>query len=161
MKFIHLIEINDPLNPLIEPLTREQLWRGLLTRAEDPKPFVLGLDECRVTMRDQHGMSRELTFGELTVRDRVTYDVGKSVRYDTAAQDDMPAAWLVMTIEEPEPGALFVRFEYDSGTSPDAADDLNQLYDDLRKQAYEEADIDTIRRIREMAALGQLGGAPN
>jgi hypothetical protein len=161
MKFNHLIEINDPLNPLIEPLTRDQVWRGLLLRAEDPKPFVLGLDDCHVIERDETGMSRRLVFGELTVHDRVTYDLGRSVRYDTAAQDGMPAAQLVITIEEPQPGALFVRFEYDSGTQADSPDGMGQLYEDLRKQAYEEADIDTIRKIREMAALGQLGGAPN
>ncbi|MCE2971700.1 MAG: hypothetical protein LW847_16060, partial [Burkholderiales bacterium] len=28
MRFEHLIEINDPLMPLLTPLTRAQLWRG-------------------------------------------------------------------------------------------------------------------------------------
>lgn len=28
MKFEHLIEINDPLNPLIDTLSLEQVWRG-------------------------------------------------------------------------------------------------------------------------------------
>jgi len=32
MKFEHLIEINDPLNPLADTMTREQLWRGLVLR---------------------------------------------------------------------------------------------------------------------------------
>ena len=34
MKFEHLIEINDPLNPLIDTLSLEQVWRGLVLRAE-------------------------------------------------------------------------------------------------------------------------------
>ena len=33
MKFEHLIEINDPLNPLIDALTVEQLWAGLVLSA--------------------------------------------------------------------------------------------------------------------------------
>jgi len=33
MKFEHLIEINDPLNPLIDALTLEHRWRGLVLRA--------------------------------------------------------------------------------------------------------------------------------
>ena len=33
MQFSHLIQINDPFNPLIDPLSREQLWRGLVLRA--------------------------------------------------------------------------------------------------------------------------------
>jgi hypothetical protein len=161
MKFNHLVEINDPANPLIEPLSREQVWRGLLLRAEDPMPFVIGLDECRIVERTPLGMARELVFGSLIVRDQVSIDTMKSVRYDTHAQDEMPAATLVMSIEEPTPGALFVRFEYDSGTAPETLDPMSQMYDDFRRNAYEEADIDTIRKIREMAALGQLGGAPN
>ena len=30
MRFEHLIQINDPLMPLLDTLTREQLWRGLV-----------------------------------------------------------------------------------------------------------------------------------
>jgi len=161
MKFNHLVEINDPANPLIEPLTREQIWRGLLLRAEDPLPFVIGLDECRIVERSPLGMARELIFGTLVVRDRVTYEPMSSVRYDTAAQDEMPAATLIMSIEEPEPGALFVRFEYDSGSAPEPLDPMSKMYDDFRRNAYEEADIDTIRRIRELAHGGQLGGSAN
>jgi hypothetical protein len=161
MKFNHLVEINDPANPLIEPLTREQVWRGLLQRAEDPVPFVVGLDECRIVERSRDGLTRELVFGSLIVRDRVSYDTLRSVRYDTAAQEGMPAGQLVMSIEEPQPGALFVRFEYDSGPALEPDDAMSEMYDDFRRNAYEESDIDTVRRIRELAATGQLGGTAN
>ena len=40
MKFEHLVEINDPMNPLLDTLTREQLWHGLVLRAEQPKLFI-------------------------------------------------------------------------------------------------------------------------
>ena len=49
MKFNHLIQINDPLNPLIDSLTREQLWRGLVLRAESPRLFMPHLDDCRLS----------------------------------------------------------------------------------------------------------------
>lgn len=42
MNFEHLIQINDPSNPLVESLTREQLWEDLVLRAEQPQLFVLG-----------------------------------------------------------------------------------------------------------------------
>ena len=32
MRFEHLIQINDPLMPLLDTLSREQLWRGLVLR---------------------------------------------------------------------------------------------------------------------------------
>ena len=52
MQFDHLIEINEPLNPMLDWLSREQLWRGLQLRAEDPMQFVLALDACRKQMPD-------------------------------------------------------------------------------------------------------------
>jgi len=160
MKFNHLIEINDPLSPWIDPLTREQLWRGLVWRAEHPVSFVIGLDSCEIIEQLPDGMRRELRFGELRITDRVTFAPFEWIRYDAQAQADMPAATLTMSIEEPAKGALFVRFEYDSG--PNAAEgSVDALYDDFRKSAYEEADIDTIRRIRQLADEGRLDGAIN
>jgi hypothetical protein len=70
----------------------------------------------------------------------------------------MPAATLVMTIEEPQPGLLFVRFEYDSG-EPDSGDRVQEFYDRFRRNAYQEADIDTIKRIRQLAEQGRLNGS--
>ena len=72
MKFEHLIEINDPLNPLIDSLTREQLWRGLVLHAESPKLFVPHLDECDISERSDSGFSRRLRYGELVIEDKVT-----------------------------------------------------------------------------------------
>ena len=48
MNFEHLIAINDPGNPLIPPLSREQLWEGLLHRIENPLPFLPGLESCAI-----------------------------------------------------------------------------------------------------------------
>ena len=44
MNFEHLIQINDPLNPFVESMTREQVWQGIVLRAEQPQLFVIGLD---------------------------------------------------------------------------------------------------------------------
>ena len=44
MNFEHLIQINDPENPLVDTLSREQLWQGLLHRVENPIPFLPGLE---------------------------------------------------------------------------------------------------------------------
>jgi hypothetical protein len=155
MKFVHIVEINDPLNPLIEPLTREQLWQGLVLRAESPRLFVPYLDACTITERSELGMTRELTYGTLTVRDAVTLAPQKCVAYDVPAQKDIPASSLVMTIEEPQPEWLHVRFEYDDGTGePQNSEDA--FYNSYRKSAYEESDIDTIRMIRKLAADGRF-----
>ncbi|HEV7856253.1 MAG TPA: SRPBCC family protein [Herminiimonas sp.] len=153
MQFQHLIQINDPLNPLIDTLTRDQLWRGLVLRAEAPKLFVPHLDECTLLERDGEVQPRSLRYGELIIHDHVTFNAQNTVRYDVPAQGDIPASSLVMTIEEPQPEALFVRFEYNGG-QPD--DDLDAFYNAFRRSAYEESDIDTIRVIRQLAEQGRL-----
>jgi len=153
MQFQHLIEINDPLNPLIDTLTRDQLWRGLVLRAETPKLFIPWLDECKLLSRTEDAISRTLRYGELLVHDQVNLTPLQRVHYDVPAQKDIPASSLLITIEEPNPGALFVRFEYDTGTSDD---DMDAFYNEFRRSAYQEADIDTIRIIRQLAEEGRL-----
>ena len=57
--------------------------------------------------------------------------------------------------KEPAAGALFVRFEYDDHQH--AADDAEaEFYNNFRRDAYKESDIDTVRKIRELAMEGQL-----
>lgn len=159
MKFTHLIEINDPLNPLIDPLTRDQLWRGLMLRAEAPKLFVPHLDACVILDQSAASIERELRYGELAVRDRVTFLSQLEVKYHVPAQKDITASTLTMTIEEPQPGLLFVRFEYDDD-SLDVAGSVDAFYNEFRRSAYQESDIDTIRMIRQLATDGRLGAAP-
>jgi hypothetical protein len=155
MKFSHLVEINDPLNPLIDSLTRAQLWRGLVLRAEMPKAFVPWLDRCNITDRSEASISRELHYGDLIVCDRVTFLPQEQVRYHVPQQKDIPASSLTMTIEEPQRDVFFVRFEYDDGATEEAGTE-EAFYNEFRRSAYQEADIDTIRVIRQMAEEGRL-----
>ena len=150
MKFAHLIQINDPLNPLIESLSREQLWRGLVLRAENPLLFVIALDGFEIVRQGESKLTRELRFGKLILRDRVEFEPMHKVHYAIEPTGESPAATLVMTIEEPEPGQLFLRFEYETrqdGTAVPGED----FYTAFAKQAYVAADIDTVSTIRRLA----------
>lgn len=155
MKFSHLIEINDPMNPLIEPLTRAQVWRGLVRRAEQPKLFVPYLDSCEIMVQSADMVERRLHYGDTVISDRVTFLPSLQVHYHVPQQKDIPASDLKVTIEEPTEGALFVRFEYDDNNAA-KEDPAEAFYNDFRRSAYQESDIDTVRIIREMAAAGSL-----
>jgi hypothetical protein len=157
MQFSHLIQINDPFNPLIDPLSREQVWRGLVLRAENPLLFVLALDGFEIVERGDNTLARELRFGKLRLRDRVRFEPMKQVRYEIEAGGDSPAATLVITIEEPEPEQLFVRFDYET-LQGDTAAPSDAFYGSFAKQAYVEADIDTVSAIRRLA-LEQIAQA--
>ncbi len=148
MNFEHLIQINDPLNPLVESMTREQLWEGLVLRAEQPQLFVIGLDSCTILSRTDSTLERELHYGQATVRDRVTYTPNQSVRYDILPTATYVGGSLTMTIEQPDPLQLFLRFDYRT-TLPTA--DSGEVHEtsEIVKSAYREADIDTVRLIRQ------------
>lgn len=154
MQFEHLIQINDPLNPLMATISRQQLWQGLVLRAESPGLFMPHLDECTLR-REGDALLRCLRFGKLEVFDSVTFEPQQRVVYDVAAQNEITQSRLCMSIEEPVPGQLYVRFEYTDSQSP-AQDGANAMYDDFRRSAYKEADIDTIHIIREWAEQGRL-----
>ena len=149
LNFEHLIQINDPLNPLMQDMTRDQLWEGLVLRAEQPQLFVIGLDSCVVHERTDTTLERELHYGHATVRDRVTFTPNQQVRYDIHAADGDIGGSLTMTIEERDDHELFLRFEYRTTlTVTDDSEDARQTHG-IVKEAYRTSDIDTVRLIRE------------
>ncbi|WP_428717934.1 SRPBCC family protein [Undibacterium curvum] len=160
MKFEHLIEINDLLNPLAYFITREQLWRGLILRAEAPKMFVPYLDEALIAERTEISMQRTLKYGALEVRDSVTFEHQQHVHYAVPAQGEITPSTLRMQIEEPQAQRLFLRFTYDDGL-PEAEDQESRMYNNYRKSAYQDADIDTVKVIRELAEAGRLDALPS
>jgi hypothetical protein len=150
LNFEHLIQINDPLNPLVEALTREQLWNGLVLRAEQPQLFVLGLDSCTILSRTDSTLERELHYGHATVRDRVTLTPNQRVRYDILATESHVGGSLTMSIEQLDDFQLFLRFEYQTTLPAADTEDARQT-SEIVKSAYREADIDTVRLIRQFA----------
>ena len=160
MRFEHLVQINDPLMPLLETLTREQLWRGLVLRAEDPTQFILGLDAAHIRSRHESAgvteLERTLDFGSFRVDDRVRLVPGKRTEIHTAPGPTWPASRMTISIEEPQPELLFLRFIYESDEVV-GQDELDRVTLALREQAYESSDLDTVVRIRALAEQGQLG----
>ncbi len=156
MKFVHVVQINDPVNPLIEPLSRHQIWRGLLWRTERPQELMPQLISCRIVARGSSSMARELDFGSFTVRDRVRVEPMQQLVYETQAIDDVHAGTLTITIEEPAPDALQVRFAYDVVRVRKEDDATEAMYDGFLKSAYLEADLDCMRQIRQRIEAGEL-----
>lgn len=152
MNFEHLIEINDPNNMLLAPLSRNQLWQGLVLRAESPELSVMGLDACVMLERRSNYLRRELRFGSLRINDEVFFEPMQSVRYEIMASEQFPASTLLMRIEEPYPDRFFIRFIYGN-----VNDENDEMVRDHLKQAYEQADNDTVAVIRELAKMGKLG----
>jgi hypothetical protein len=154
LKFEHVVVVSDPANPLITDLSRSQLWAGLMARVEDPCPFLPGLERCAVVECEALWRVRDLYFGAVVIRDRVTLEPMQSVTFVSERTEEHAGGSLTISIEEPEPQVLVLRFEY-STTLSDAECDPDGAYASYVQSAYFESDIDTVRVIRELAARAQ------
>src|SRR5215510_9542977 len=130
MHFEHLVQINDPLMPLLDPLSRSQLWRGLVRRAEEPTLFVLGLESASIDTRTELGgglqLTRTLDFGSFRVNDRVVLTPMTGSVTHVAACERFPASSLTIRIEEPQPEMFYLRFiyEFDDGAAANDGDEI-------------------------------------
>lgn len=159
MRFEHLVKMFDELSP--QPaITRRQLWQGLVLRAEDPCRFDQNISSAQVLAYDEHGLRREVRFGELLVREHVGFEHEKSVQYLTEPSEQHPPSKLGMFIEEPQPGCLFIRFVYENDMPEEVVtNDTNDpaYYVSYLKAAYKQADLHTAKVILALAQEGVLG----
>ncbi|TVO67411.1 SRPBCC family protein [Denitromonas ohlonensis] len=151
MEFEHLVEVNLLDDPAVPDLTREEVWFGLLCRAEDPRPFLPGLESCEVLTRSETALTRCLSFGKLQIFDAVRWQAMDWICFESAATAEHPSGRLTITLEQPEPdsAALFLRFAYRTGLSETAGDDAK--YADYVRSAYHQSDLDTVKVVRMIA----------
>jgi hypothetical protein len=98
-------------------------------------------------------LRRELDFGPAVIEDRVTLAEMDWVRFDIQPSEAHPGGSLTISIEEPEPAFLFLRFAYQTtlASNPNSED---RAYIEYVKSAYHQSDIDCVRIIRTLAAGG-------
>ena len=154
MHFEHLIEINDPQNPLLATLNRAQIWAGLRYRIQDPTPFLPGLEHCLHLGEEGGALLRELNFGSVKIQDRVTFAEEQWVRFDILPSATHAGGSLTITIEAPEPEHLFLRFAYQTTFASQSGGE-DEAYIEYVKAAYHQSDLDCVRILRTLAATGK------
>lgn len=75
----HKISVNDQLAPGEPKLTRSQVWKGLLMKAENALPFVAAMSRCEVIERGENWLLREVDLPGETARERITLYPEKTV----------------------------------------------------------------------------------
>jgi len=148
MRYEHLVQINVPGQPNIRRLDRTQLWAGLVLRAARPELFDLTIDTTRVLEESASHQLREVRRGSSTATERVQLFPKEAIELTAGADTVFAGSVLTLRIEEPVPGALFVRFIYALRGSGIPDDDAERR---ALRQAYYYSDIDTIRHIRALA----------
>lgn len=64
------IPANEPGQPR---LTRSDIWKGLVMKADNALPFVPGMAKCDVVERSTHGLVRDIVFRGEDAREKITF----------------------------------------------------------------------------------------
>lgn len=134
-----------PVNPPGElPLTRVQVWGGLVMKAEDATRFVPGMTRCEVLERTSNGLVREAVHNGHTLRERVTFDRPREVYFERIVPAD--GSWVRNTLTE-ENGELLLTFTF--AVPPEEGGE--EMRADYRK-----AIEGTLAKCRELVAENKL-----
>lgn len=154
MHFEHLVAVNDLTSFTASVLTRDQLWQGLLLRAESPQLFNPHIETVTITERTPERIVREMDFGNLLVRDEITLTKSETLHYITAAGDKHAGGQLTISIEEPQEHSLFVRFSYQTPAPENTPEEIEMGR--YLKKMWQQMDVEAIGMIRAMADEGRF-----
>lgn len=157
LEFEHIVQVNDLGNESITAITRQQLWEGLVLRARSPEKFNPGL-RCDSEDIINNEFQRTIKAGEASFREKVVLRPQQQICTETTAEYDQINAQSTTSIEEPQAGSLFVRFQYKRDL--DENTDLVDVGEHL-KAAYVQMDREAISLIRMLAESNALGAAIN
>jgi hypothetical protein len=152
----HLVAVNDPSNDFT--LSRAELWQGLILRAEAPDLFMAHIDSVEIIERSDVHLLRKMIIGAMHIQDRIHLVNELHVRYDTEPSEQHAGGTLLMKIEEPESNMLFVRFHYQTPMDDQGEE---EEYAKFLKAAWQQTDLETIQKIRELAAEGRFNTPAN
>lgn len=157
LEFEHIIQVNDLSNGSITAISRLQLWEGLVLRARSPEKFNPGL-RCDSEDIVDNEFQRTIQAGETRFREKVILRPQQQICTETTVEFDQINAQSITSIEEPQAGSLFVRFQYmrDLDENTDLVDVGEHL-----KAAYVQMDREAISLIRMLAESNSLGEAIN
>ncbi|MEX0964649.1 MAG: AtaL-like protein [Pseudohongiellaceae bacterium] len=156
LKFEHIIQVNDPTNEDISPLTRSQLWEGLVLRARRPDKFNNSLSVSIEEFAEDE-FERIIEVGETKFYERVMLYPDVSIHTQTLEEYNQIDAESITRLEEPEEGYLFARFSYRREVDEDEKVNVGEHL----KSAYLQTDRDAIALIRLLAESGLFGNSIN
>lgn len=147
LEFEHIVQVNDLRNRAITPITRSQLWQGLVLRARSPEKFNHAL-QCDSDELIDNKFKRIIKAGQTNFCEQVVLYPEQKISTKTAGNLDQINAQSIVSIEEPDTGSLFVRFHYKRELDNS---DTHLDVDAHLKAAYVQLDCDAVALIRILA----------
>ena len=140
------IPVNEPGQPV---LTRSDVWKGLVMKADNALPFVPAMTHCKVLHRESDTVFvREIEFRGERCRERITLAPEQRVRFERL--DGSVLGTILNLIEEDEQG-LGLRFSFRlelAGVAPGSQQELD--YAKIVEKDYLKAVDATLAAIRKM-----------
>lgn len=144
LRYEHLVELNDA-RAGVAPLTRAEVWAGILGRVRTPDLYDEAVDHCEIGQAEP--LCRRYRRHGAWIEDEVALVEGFSARLTMRLPTAYAGSVLVISIDEPAPGALFLRFVYElRGEGPV----LEAHEQQALRDAYRHADVAFVRRLRAL-----------
>lgn len=147
------VDVNPPgASPV---LSQDQVWRGLMIKAENAVLFVPRMQSCTVIERDEHGLLREVVNDGHRFREKISFTPPVEVLFERVGTDDN-AGWITNVISE-SPHGLLLTFTFAvnlPGAAPGSAEERQK--GEAMKESYVGAVKATLARVRQLASEGKL-----
>jgi hypothetical protein len=136
-------------------LTAEQVWRGLVMKAENAVPFVDAMAHCRVLERYPDGFLREIVLRGVRMTERITFTPPVEVYFERVEAQGYDG-WVSNLLSESDRG-LLLTFTFAVGFPGVAANSPEEKRrGDEVKASYLSAVDSTLAAVRRMASNNQL-----
>jgi hypothetical protein len=150
-----------PVNPPGETvqLTREDVWEGLVLKAENALPFVPAMTRCEVIERTDDSILRTIEFRGQEFGERVTFVPQRQVRFERTYGPVLGT--ISNDLHEDEDDNLLLTFSFDlvlEGVAPGS--EAEQDYEATMKGDYLKAAGATLAAVRQMVAQRDPAAQP-
>jgi hypothetical protein len=142
------LEVNPRDGSTPVRLSREQVWTGLVRKAENPVPFVEAITSCVVLQQQEERLVREVLHNGETLQELILFFPQDRVEFVRLSGRAM--GQIKNIIEEDLAGNLYLRFTFDmvlQGVEPGSV--AEQEFATGMEVSYLDAVRTTLRRMRE------------
>src|SRR5215469_3677418 len=147
------VDVNQP--GITPRLTQDQVWRGLLMKAENAVLFVPRMQSCTVLERWEGGLLREVVNAGNRFREKISFSPPVEVLFERVDTEDN-AGWITNVISESAHG-LLLTFTFAvnlPGAVPGTAEE--RVKGEVMKASYVGAVRATLARVRQLVGEGKL-----
>jgi hypothetical protein len=145
----HAVLVNDPADPDAPVLTRDDVWEGLVMKAENALPFVPKMEKCEVVERKDNYILRDIRFGGDDLREEVTLTPKSKVEFRRV--EGRVLGLITNEILENSAGELELEFSFSleiEGVEHGSREERD--YEETMRDAYMGAVGATLGAIRKM-----------